>query len=359
MNSHWLKQVYQNRILESIPDTEKVKIFKQEPEDDKEELFATLSKTYFDTVFSKRMKANDISEENVDLAELAKNFKKAGIAPGSDLADDYGHLIKKAGLTYKPENVNEFAKLMELGGDQSDKLSLIQTLEHCFTGNSDGYVSEIKKLVGKKEMGEDTKGIGPGELFLAVFSGGEKASVGDLKINEKMYEVKGQGGRIPVKTGLIKDAFISARNGEVQEYRNLIIDMITDKPTGSEEIIKLKSGQYDDIILPFREKLLDSLQAKYEREANVDWIKTGMSDLLKFIGYISIKIYHSMPIKNQTKHFNYLLNVLIEENDVTLDFLNMNLSLRDMMARKGDWRFKFAWPTGSTRGSGIQLNPKK
>lgn len=353
MISHWLKQVYQKTILESIPDTEKVKIFKQEPQDDKEELFATLSKTYFDSVFSKRMKANDVSEENVDLAELAKNFKGAGISPGSDLADDYGHLIKATGFTYKPETVSEFAKMIGTNAANNAKASLIETLNNCFQGIPGEHVSEIKRLMGKKEMSEDTKGIGPGELFLVVFSGGSKVKKGDIQIGGKMYEVKGQGGRVPVKTGLIKNAFILARKGEVEEYRNLIIDMITSEPASSEEIIKLKSGQYDDIILPFREKLLDSLQAKYERESNVDWIRAGMSDLLKFIGYISIKIYH------KKEGFDYLLNVIPQENDVTLDFLDMNLSLRDMMARKGDWRFKFSWPSGSTRGSGIQLNPKK
>ena len=62
------------------------------------------------------MQANDVSGEEVDSDLFKESVKRAGLTPGSDIANSFAIFIKETGMTFKKENQEEFAKILNLYG---------------------------------------------------------------------------------------------------------------------------------------------------------------------------------------------------------------------------------------------------
>ncbi len=93
-----LKDIYARKVLR---EQDEVKIFKQDPDQDSVEHIATLDKVYYNNVLRRALKANDVSGEEVDTALFKESLAKAGVAPGSDIANSFAVFIKETGMTFK------------------------------------------------------------------------------------------------------------------------------------------------------------------------------------------------------------------------------------------------------------------
>lgn len=340
-----LKNIYAREILK---EQDEVKIFKQEPDQDSVEHIATLDKVYYNNVLKRALRANDLSGEEVDSALFKESLKKAGVAPGSDIANAFAVFIKETGMTFKKENQDEFAKILKLYGEGSDSGSLVEILTTCYKGNVSSHIPELTRLVKQKTEPKKGKAVGPGEIFFEIFSGGTSAAVGDMELDGKTFEIKSTpGARLETERteGASKEELgKKAAEGDLEDIKDLVSVLAgyeIDDP-GKDELI---SGALDSYIEGKKSSIIKSIRTKYIENRSL----TQADDLLRLIGFIQLKCYQL------NKQFDYLLAFDCESSDIKIDFVNSNISVRDLLEKKKNWRFNYDWSTGSGYSTAMKI----
>jgi len=325
-----------------------VKIFKQDPDQDSVEHIATLDKVYYNNVLRRALKANDVSGEEVDTALFKESLVKAGVAPGSDIANSFAVFIKETGMTFKKENQDEFAKILKLYGESSDSGSLVEILTTCYKGNVSSHIPELTRLVKQKTEAKKGKAVGPGEIFFEIFAGGISASVGDMELDGKTFEIKSiPGARLETERteGASKeDLGRKAAEGELEDIKDLVSVLAgydIDDP-GKEELI---SGALDSYIESRKSSIVRSIRTKYLDKRTL----SQADDLLRLVGFIQLKCYQL------NKNFDYLLAFDCESTDIKIDLVNSNIPVSQLLEKKKDWRFNYDWSTGSGYSTAMKI----
>ena len=340
-----LKDIYAREILK---EQDEVKIFKQEPDQDSVEHIATLDKVYYNNVLRKALHANDVSGQEVDSALFKESIKNAGLQPGSDIANAFAVFIKETGMTFKKENQDEFAKILNLYGESSDGGSLVEILTTCYKGNVSSHIPELTRLVKQKTEAKKGKAVGPGEIFFEIFSGGTSAAVGDMELNGKTFEIKSTpGARLETERteGANKEELgRKAANGDLEDIKDLVSVLAgydIDDP-GKDELI---SGDLDSYIENNLSTIVKAIKTKYIENRSL----SQADDFLRLIGFIQLKCYQL------NKKFNYLLAFDCESSDIKIDLVSSSLSVREMLEKKKNWRFNYDWSTGSGYSTAMKI----
>lgn len=340
-----LKDIYARKIL---GEQDEVKIFKQDPDQDAVEHIATLDKVYYNNVLRRALKANDVSGEEIDSVLFKESIKKAGLTPGSDIANAFAVFIKETGMTFKKENQEEFAKILKLYGEGSDSGSLVEILTTCYKGNVSSHIPELTRLVKQKTEAKKGKAVGPGEVFFEIFAGGTSASVGDMELDGRTFEIKSvPGARLETERteGASKDELgKKAAGGELEDIKDLVSVLAgydIDDP-GKDELI---SGALDSYIESRKTSIVKSIKTKYIDNRTL----TQSDDLLRLVGFIQLKCYQL------NKNFDYLLAFDCESTDVKIDLINSNIPVSQLLEKKKDWRFNYDWSTGSGYSTAMKI----
>ena len=340
-----LKDIYARKVLR---EQDEVKIFKQEPDQDSVEHIATLDKVYYNNVLRRALKANDVSGEEVDTALFKESLVKAGVAPGSDIANAFAVFIKETGMTFKKENQDEFAKILKLYGESSDSGSLVEILTTCYKGNVSSHIPELTRLVKQKTEAKKGKAVGPGEIFFEIFAGGTSASVGDMELDGKTFEIKSTpGARLETERteGASKeDLGRKAAEGDLEDIKDLVSVLAgydIDDP-GKDELI---SGALDSYIESRKSSIVRSIRTKYLDKRTL----SQADDLLRLVGFIQLKCYQL------NKNFDYLLAFDCESTDIKIDLVNSNIPVSQLLEKKKDWRFNYDWSTGSGYSTAMKI----
>ena len=340
-----LKDIYARKIL---GEQDEVKIFKQDPDQDAVEHIATLDKVYYNNVLKRALKANDVSGEEIDSILFKESIKKAGLTPGSDIANSFAVFIKETGMTFKKENQEEFAKILKLYGESSDSGSLVEILTTCYKGNVSSHIPELTRLVKQKTEAKKGKAVGPGEIFFEIFAGGTSATVGDMELDGRTFEIKSvPGARLETERteGVSKDELgKKAAGGELEDIKDLVSVLAgydIDDP-GKDELI---SGALDSYIESRKTSIVRSIKTKYIDNRTL----TQSDDLLRLVGFIQLKCYQL------NKNFDFLLAFDCESTDVKIDLINSNIPVSQLLEKKKDWRFNYDWSTGSGYSTAMKI----
>ncbi len=273
---------------------------------------------------------------------------KAGVAPGSDIANSFAVFIKETGMTFKKENQDEFAKILKLYGESSDSGSLVEILTTCYKGNVSSHIPELTRLVKQKTEAKKGKAVGPGEIFFEIFAGGISASVGDMELDGKTFEIKSiPGARLETERteGASKeDLGRKAAEGELEDIKDLVSVLAgydIDDP-GKEELI---SGALDSYIESRKSSIVRSIRTKYLDKRTL----SQADDLLRLVGFIQLKCYQL------NKNFDYLLAFDCESTDIKIDLVNSNIPVSQLLEKKKDWRFNYDWSTGSGYSTAMKI----
>jgi hypothetical protein len=340
-----LKDIYARKIL---GEQDEVKIFKQDPDQDAVEHIATLDKVYYNNVLKRALKANDVSGEEIDSILFKESIKKAGLTPGSDIANSFAVFIKETGMTFKKENQEEFAKILKLYGESSDSGSLVEILTTCYKGNVSSHIPELTRLVKQKTEAKKGKAVGPGEIFFEIFAGGTSATVGDMELDGRTFEIKSvPGARLETERteGASKDELgKKAAGGELEDIKDLVSVLAgydIDDP-GKDELI---SGALDSYIESRKNSIVRSIKTKYIDNRTL----TQSDDLLRLVGFLQLKCYQL------NKNFDFLLAFDCESTDVKIDLINSNIPVSQLLEKKKDWRFNYDWSTGSGYSTAMKI----
>lgn len=340
-----LKNIYAREILK---EQDEVKIFKQEPDQDSVEHIATLDKVYYNNVLRRALHANDVSGQEVDSALFKESIKKAGLQPGSDISNAFAVFIKETGMTFKKENQDEFAKILNLYGESSDGGSLVEILTTCYKGNVSSHIPELTRLVKQKTEAKKGKAVGPGEIFFEIFSGGTSAAVGDMELNGKTFEIKSTpGARLETERteGASKEELgKKAAEGDLEDIKDLVSVLAgyeIDDP-GKDELI---SGELDSYIENRKSSIVKAIRTKYIENRTL----TQADDLLKLVGFIQLKCYQL------NKKFDYLLAFDCGTSDIKIDLVNSNIPVKELLEKKKNWRFNYDWSTGSGYSTAMKI----
>ena len=340
-----LKDIYARKVLKEQGE---VKLFKQDSDQDSVEHIATLDKVYYTNVLRRALKANDVSGEEVDSDLFKESVKRAGLTPGSDIANSFAIFIKETGMTFKKENQDEFAKILSLYGESSDSGSLVEILTTCYKGNVSSHIPELTRLVKQKTEAKKGKAVGPGEVFFEIFAGGTSASIGDMELNGKTFEIKSlPGARLEteITEGANKEELgRKAANGELEDIKDLVSVLAgydIDDP-GKDELI---SGALDAYIENNKSSIVKSIRTKYIDKR----VLSQADDLLRLIGFLQLKCYQL------NKNFDYLLAFDCENTDVKIDLVNSNIPVRQLLEKKKNWRFNYDWSTGSGYNTAMKI----
>lgn len=339
-----LKDIYLSKILN---EQEEIKIFKQEPDEDAVKHVATLDKVYYNNVFKRILKANDLSSEDVDMKLFNSSCKKANVKEGTE-SDSILFFIKEAGLTFKEENQKSFAEIINLHASFSEKGSLVQMLTESYKGNTGSHMPELLNIIKMRGSTKKGKAVGAGEIFFELFTGGDSADVGDMKLNGETYEIKAMpGARLETErtSGDRKALALKALGTQsLEDLKSIISNMAgyEDNHPGKEE---LNNGSLDSYINDNKNSILRNLSQRYKEGVNV----TQSEAFLNLLGFLQLKCYQ------QTRKFNYLLAFQDEASDVIVDFVNKDLSVKDLLIKKKYWRFKYDYSEGGTYSTAIAI----
>lgn len=340
-----LKDIYSRKVL---LEQEQVKIFKQDPEQDSVEHIATLDKIYYNNVLKKALRANDVSSADIDAELFKKSATDAGLQIGGDIYNAFASFVKETGMTFKKENQLEFAKLMNVYGENSDKGSLVELLTNCYKGNVSSQIPELTQLV--KIRGESKKGkaVGPGEVFFELFSGGKSADVGDMVLDGKTFEIKSiPGARMetePLEGANKAELGRKAAEGDIEDIKDLVSALAgydMDDP-GKDELI---NGALDSYIDKHKSSIVRSIKTKYVDNGTL----TKADDLLRLVGFIQLKCYQT------NKKFDYLLAFDCENTDIKIDLVNSSIPVSQLLDKKRNWRFNYDWSTGSGYSTAMKI----
>lgn len=190
-------------------------------------------------------KGKKITTQLVDIIKKKNlGFAKAEILTNAQLLSEedslFTFLIKKKGIS--PQ---DFIK--SSGGNLT-----------TFLSDETGLSSElVNKLVNIKTVDEQSKGVGEGEVALALFlEDGVKAKIGDVKSLSYNFEVKGTESRLgerstgsanleDIYSGIENISGIKPRRGGKEAIHSYIAYLVSTEPNSTDEIRKYLNGKFD------------------------------------------------------------------------------------------------------------------
>ena len=183
------------------------------------------------------LKKKDTTEDDKTYKELENILNKKGLS--SNLIE---LIFLYATTLYQEDKLLEYIK--------SPTLKLIEEEEG---GNLKNQVKEIgfddrfiNKIFTIKPT-EGGKGIGFGEVPLILFFDGKKVKIGDVEIDDKLIEVKGNGGRFSTgkgkgREGNITSTYEKLKEKYPKEYQtnlsDYILEILNEYPEAEEDINK-------------------------------------------------------------------------------------------------------------------------
>ena len=338
-----LKDIYAKQVLK-----EDVKIFKQDPDENSVEHIATLDKVYFNGVFKKILKANDLSSQDVDIELFKKSCKRSNVDPGSTDANDFLFFIKEAGLTFKEENQKAFGDLININAVYSEKASLVQLFNESYKGNVGSHIGELFSIIKKRGQTKGGKAVGSGEIFFEIFAGGDSADVGDMKLNGETYEIKAMpGARLETERskGEREQLALAAIQNKSLDSIKKIIDNLVGYPENHPGKEELNKGSLDSYIIENKDTIIKALTQRFVNGENV----TKAAPFLNLLGFLQLKCYQA------TKKFDYILTFEEDSTDVKLDFVNKDLSVRQLLEKKNYWKFAYDWSTAAGYSTAMKI----
>jgi len=200
----------------------------------------------------------------------------------------------------------------------------------------------------QKTEAKKGKAVGPGEIFFEIFAGGTSASIGDMELNGKTFEIKSlPGARLEteITQGANKEELgRKASNGELEDIKDLVSVLAgydIDDP-GKDELI---SGALDAYIENNKSSIVKSIRTKYIDKR----VLSQADDLLRLVGFLQLKCYQL------NKSFDYLLAFDCENTDVKIDLVNSNIPVSQLLEKKKNWRFNYDWSTGSGYNTAMKI----
>jgi len=273
-----------------LNDLKKVKIlFEILEEDVDDDILNTLINTDDDTKTKVLKQLQRIGkEENTELESILKNKEL-----NSSIIEYISLLASKYGLSDELLDYLKSSDKLSLS-DLEDSNNLLDIVQVKTNFNKD-FISKIVIYTSK----EGGKGIGVGEIALAIFFNAEKVKKGDIKMDGKMIELKGTGARFPGNE--------KGRSGNISYLYEYL-----SKEYGIESKINLAS--YISEIIKIDPNALDNINVKLnEVYPNTEDIKITSEN----INITLNKKYIASYIKSHPENDYYML--------ISGDTLNYNL----------------------------------
>jgi hypothetical protein len=181
------------------------------------------------------LKKKDTTEDDKTYKELENILNKKGLS--SNLIE---LIFLYATTLYQEDKLLEYIKsptlkLIEEGGNLKNQVKEI--------GFDDRFINKIFTI----KPTEGGKGIGFGEVPLILFFDGKKVKIGDVEIDDKLNEVKGNGGRFSTgkgkgREGNITSTYEKLKEKYPKEYQtnlsDYILEILNEYPEAEEDINK-------------------------------------------------------------------------------------------------------------------------
>jgi hypothetical protein len=190
------------------------------------------------------LKKKDTTEDNKTYKELENILSKKGLS-----ANLIELIFLYATTLYQEDKLLEYVKspilkLIEEGGNLKNQVKEV--------GFDDKFINKIFTI----KPTEGGKGVGFGEIPLILFFDGKKVKIGDVEIDGKLIEVKGNGGRFSTGKGKGREGNITSlyqdfqsKYDAVKPKTNLsdyILEILNEYPEAEEDINEQINKIYPD-----------------------------------------------------------------------------------------------------------------
>jgi hypothetical protein len=195
---------------------------------------------YLSKINQKEDKVEDKIEDNLEKELQLKEFNE-------EMTEYISLLASKYNIT---EELEEYLKSNQLlSFNDLDKVGNLYNIIKTKTDFPDGF---IKRIINYTPS-EGNKALGIGEVALVLFFNARKLEVGDIKIDNKIIEIKGTEARFPNKSGKGRSGDISDLYDELnKKYPNITLKL---KQSSLSNYIKLIADQNPEVLDFINDKL--------------------------------------------------------------------------------------------------------
>ena len=245
-------------------------------QDRKSELDSTFIQKMYHTIAAKGQKLG---------SQIATILQQKGLEGSSN--EIFSIIHQYAGLEQVLSNFFKNEKKQVTIDQLRAGTNLVSTVMQA-TGLPGGF---INTLVTSGKAAEGGKGVGEGEALLAlVGKGGKKLKVGDVEVEGKEIEVKGNGGRLIGRAEPLTDLYkklaelgVPARRGGKEAVHTYVPYILATKPDAEKEVRSLLQKEFN--IKP--EVDLTSEQSVYT--AMINWyVDYFLNNEAKSVDYILV-----------------------------------------------------------------------
>lgn len=204
-------------------------------------------KSELDSAFIQKMYHTIVSKGKKLGTQIATVLRQKGLEGSSNeifsIINQYAGLEQALSDFFKDENRQVTIDQLKAG------TNLVSTITQA-TGLPGGFIAT---LITSGKAAEGGKGVGEGEALLAlVGKGGKKLKVGDVEIEGKEIEVKGNGGRLIGRAEPLTDLYkkltdlgIPARRGGKEAVHTYVPYIIASKPEVEKEVRSLLQKEFN------------------------------------------------------------------------------------------------------------------